>query len=484
MARRTLGAVGVAAAAMMQSPADSLLGSASIRQQPTNVYAPPAATYSGRDVNKAGSSGVSPRTLGGGRAPPSSRGGLRRPAPWRLPSVRGGGGGVDEPFAVRQGDATAAAGVDRTETSPVGSSRNPVTIASATTTNGSGSSNAALGGGEKEATLSAAAPVPPFSLPPRESPCKASDFGSSSDDSTLDIRERAGFSLFRCDAYHCEREMVESGEISASAPATTQVMMRWNERPRRALVLLKPDRDLLPLAAQTIDYLQRDMGLKVMVETAALEAVDQALEEFTEGAAGKLEVFTPPERSVVAEMGPRGGAGPAPPLDGDSVDFVLTLGGDGLLMYSNTLFRRSVPPHLCFNLGSMGFLSPFEYESMKEEVRRIMSGGMKVSLRMRLSARIIRDDQTSEAFHALNEIVIDRGSSPYLTNLECYCDEEHLTTVQADGLIIATPTGSTAYSMSAGGSMVSWVLCLCSFVPFDQRSEHLITPIFWRPSAR
>ncbi|CAN0408648.1 unnamed protein product, partial [Ectocarpus fasciculatus] len=249
--------------------------------------------------------------------------------------------------------------------------------------------------------------------------------------------------------------MVGSGEISASAPATTQVMMRWNERPRRALVLLKPDRDLLPLAAQTIDYLQRDMGLKVMVETAAAEAVGQALDELTEGTAGKLEIFTPPERSVVAEMGPRGGAGPTPPLDGDSVDFVLTLGGDGLLMYSNTLFRRSVPPHLCFNLGSMGFLSPFEYESMKEEVRRIMSGGMKVSLRMRLSARIIRDDQTSEAFHALNEIVIDRGSSPYLTNLECYCDEEHLTTVQADGLIIATPTGSTAYSMSAGGSMVN-----------------------------
>lgn len=52
-------------------------------------------------------------------------------------------------------------------------------------------------------------------------------------------------------------------------------------------------------------------------------------------------MFTPPERSVVAEMGPRGGAGPAPPLNGDSVDFVLTLGGDGLLMYSNTLFRVS-----------------------------------------------------------------------------------------------------------------------------------------------
>lgn len=59
-----------------------------------------------------------------------------------------------------------------------------------------------------------------------------------------------------------------------------------------------------------------------------------------------------------------------------------------------------------------------------------------------------------------NDLEQTAGSSPYLTNLECYCDEEHLTTVQADGLIIATPTGSTAYSMSAGGSMVSPVHCL------------------------
>ncbi|CAN0309552.1 unnamed protein product, partial [Hapterophycus canaliculatus] len=90
-------------------------------------------------------------------------------------------------------------------------------------------------------------------------------------------------------------------------------MMRWNERPRRALVLLKPEQELLPLAAQTIDYLQRDMGLKVMVEAAAAEEVGQALDIFTGGAAdsrGKLEVFTPPERSVLAVMGPRGGAGP------------------------------------------------------------------------------------------------------------------------------------------------------------------------------
>ncbi|CAM9957625.1 unnamed protein product, partial [Discosporangium mesarthrocarpum] len=85
--------------------------------------------------------------------------------------------------------------------------------------------------------------------------------------------ERASFSLFRCDAYHCERELVEDGKITFSSPATTQVMMRWNERPRRALVLLKPDEDLLPLCAQTVDFMQRDMGLVVMVEAAAMEDV-------------------------------------------------------------------------------------------------------------------------------------------------------------------------------------------------------------------
>lgn len=58
-------------------------------------------------------------------------------------------------------------------------------------------------------------------------------------------------------------------------PGTWQVMMRWNERPRRALVLLKPEQEMLPLAAQTIDFLQREIGLKVMVEAAAAEDVGQ-----------------------------------------------------------------------------------------------------------------------------------------------------------------------------------------------------------------
>eukprot|EP00978_Attheya_sp_CCMP212_P007969 scaffold18524_cov56-Attheya_sp.AAC.2 len=78
-----------------------------------------------------------------------------------------------------------------------------------------------------------------------------------------------------------------------------------------------------------------------------------------------------------------------------------------------------------------------------------------LSMRMRLDCRVInREGVVRARFNVLNEVVIDRGSSPYLANLECFCDDVHLTTVQADGVIFSTPTGSTAYSMSAGGSVV------------------------------
>jgi NAD+ kinase len=78
-----------------------------------------------------------------------------------------------------------------------------------------------------------------------------------------------------------------------------------------------------------------------------------------------------------------------------------------------------------------------------------------ISMRMRLDCRIFGSDGSLLSRYAvLNEVVIDRGSSPYLASLECFCDDVHLTTVQADGIIFSTPTGSTAYSMAAGGSVV------------------------------
>ncbi|KAL2113375.1 hypothetical protein VUR80DRAFT_4212 [Thermomyces stellatus] len=141
-------------------------------------------------------------------------------------------------------------------------------------------------------------------------------------------------------------------------------------------------------------------------------------------------------------------------------DLVLTLGGDGTVLFTSWLFQRIVPPVLSFSLGSLGFLTSFEYERYKDHLDRIMgSEGMKVNLRMRFTCTVYRngvgdESEEGEQFEVLNELVIDRGPSPYVSNLELYGDDELLTVVQADGCIFSTPTGSTAYSLSAGGSLV------------------------------
>ena len=181
----------------------------------------------------------------------------------------------------------------------------------------------------------------------------------------------------------------------------------------------------------------------------------------------------------------------------EKFDLVLTLGGDGTVLYTSWLFQRIVPPILSFSLGSLGFLTNFRIEDYKSRLGGMMGeDGMRVSLRMRFTCTVYRrqvvvsghahgTDATdaseasggvesksnktkktnarparpaspieAEQFEVLNELVIDRGPSPYVSNLELYGDDSLLTVIQADGCIFSTPTGSTAYSLSAGGSLV------------------------------
>ncbi|KAK4692004.1 NAD+ kinase, partial [Lecanoromycetidae sp. Uapishka_2] len=166
----------------------------------------------------------------------------------------------------------------------------------------------------------------------------------------------------------------------------------------------------------------------------------------------------------------------------EKFDLVLTLGGDGTVLFTSWLFQRIVPPILSFSLGSLGFLTNFPFATYKPTLDRIMEGsGMRVNMRMRFTCTVYRaahrrpsssnssklslesnkSSGTSVApeliedaqFEVLNELVIDRGPSPYVSNLELYGDTHLLTIIQADGCIISTPTGSTAYSLSAGGPL-------------------------------
>ncbi|ORZ32340.1 ATP-NAD kinase-like domain-containing protein, partial [Catenaria anguillulae PL171] len=137
------------------------------------------------------------------------------------------------------------------------------------------------------------------------------------------------------------------------------------------------------------------------------------------------------------------------------IDFVITLGGDGTVLYTSWLFQNIVPPVIPFHLGSLGFLTVFDFSRYKSLLRQVFERGARVNLRMRFTCTVFQArDAKGQAFQVLNELVVDRGPSAYMSQLELFGDERHLTTVQADGLVVSTPTGSTAYSLSAGGSIV------------------------------
>ncbi|KAK6332889.1 NAD(+) kinase [Orbilia brochopaga] len=144
----------------------------------------------------------------------------------------------------------------------------------------------------------------------------------------------------------------------------------------------------------------------------------------------------------------------------DTFDLVLTLGGDGTVLFTSWLFQAVVPPILSFSLGSLGFLTNFKFEEYKKHLDKVLNDGTRVSMRMRFTCTVFRADSSSnepiegERFEVLNELVIDRGPSPYVSHMELYGDDDHITTIAADGCIFSTPTGSTAYSLSAGGSLV------------------------------
>lgn len=172
------------------------------------------------------------------------------------------------------------------------------------------------------------------------------------------------------------------------------------------------------------------------------------------------------------------------------VDFVACLGGDGVILHASNLFRGAVPPVVSFNLGSLGFLTSHRFEDYRQDLTQVIHGnntldGVYITLRMRLRCEIFRNGKAvpGKVFDVLNEIVVDRGSNPYLSKVECYEHDRLITKVQGDGVIVATPTGSTAYSTAAGGSMVHPNVPCMLFTPICPHSLSF-RPVILPDSAR
>lgn len=135
-------------------------------------------------------------------------------------------------------------------------------------------------------------------------------------------------------------------------------------------------------------------------------------------------------------------------------DLLITLGGDGSLLRAARLTAKHRIPILGVNMGRLGFLAEVQPAEWPDRVRQAMSGDYWIEERMMLHAEHWRDEQTVNVYEALNEIVISRGKMARVVRLGTYINGGYLTTYTADGLIIATATGSTAYALAAGGPIL------------------------------
>ncbi|OPY90181.1 MAG: putative inorganic polyphosphate/ATP-NAD kinase [Syntrophus sp. PtaU1.Bin208] len=135
-------------------------------------------------------------------------------------------------------------------------------------------------------------------------------------------------------------------------------------------------------------------------------------------------------------------------------DLLVVLGGDGAMLRASRSVRKFNIPIVGINLGTFGYLTEVNLNEMYPSLERILRGDYSTEERMMLDMEVVREGQTSCEYTVLNDVVISRGSLTRIIDMETAVDGSYLTTFRADGLIISTPTGSTAYSLSAGGPIV------------------------------
>jgi len=138
----------------------------------------------------------------------------------------------------------------------------------------------------------------------------------------------------------------------------------------------------------------------------------------------------------------------------DRSDMVIVLGGDGTLLSVARLVWNSRVPILGVNLGGLGFLTEISLEELYPVLEKVLQGDFEINERDVMNASVIRKGESAAEFTVLNDAVINKGALARIIDLEITINGKYLTTFRSDGLIISTPTGSTAYNLSAGGPIV------------------------------
>ncbi|MFT3991109.1 MAG: NAD(+)/NADH kinase [Luteolibacter sp.] len=150
----------------------------------------------------------------------------------------------------------------------------------------------------------------------------------------------------------------------------------------------------------------------------------------------------------------------------DKVDIAIVLGGDGTMLNAVSRLGNFNKPVAGINIGTLGFLTSCTDDELEFFASELAQGRYKTSVRTLLEATVYRSNKTTETYYALNEVTLARGDTGRLVSLTAMVNGQLLNHYRADGLIVATPTGSTAYSLSAGGPLIA-----------PQAQVFVITPI-------
>jgi NAD+ kinase len=163
----------------------------------------------------------------------------------------------------------------------------------------------------------------------------------------------------------------------------------------------------------------------------------------------------------------------------EGCDLVIVLGGDGTLLSAVRAIGRREIPLFPVNLGGLGFLTAISVDDLFPELERALRGEHRVAKRKLLNSEVMRDGKAIASFDALNDAVLTKSDIARMIDLDVYVDDQLVCAYKADGLIISTPTGSTAYSLSAGGPIIFPsvpAICLTPICPHMLTNRPVLVP--------
>lgn len=222
--------------------------------------------------------------------------------------------------------------------------------------------------------------------------------------------------------------------------------------PKKIILCPNPSRDRGMNATKRVDKLLREMGFRTVVCSPFKDQKD--------GAFADMDV-----RPLHPEL--------------RSADMLITFGGDGTILHLAKLVALNKIPVLGINMGGLGFIAELEAGEL-DKLRRLKEWNFETEHRMMLDVSVVRDGRQIYTNLGLNDAVIREGPISHVIHLKISSDGRHLADIAGDGVIVATPTGSTAYSLSAGGPVVEPVaqtMVVCPICTHNMRfSSYVLSP--------